>query len=63
MFILAIKWKTRHRELCFYDEMASEWYLRNSSKSSFLLGDFNGHVLMVLNVCMREMQSGREMWR
>ena len=44
MCVWVTKWKTKHRKIRFYDEMASECHLGSSNEIIVSLGDFNGHV-------------------
>ena len=44
MCVWATKWKTRHNESSFYEEMSSEWNLGSSSEIIVSLDDFNEHV-------------------
>ena len=50
----------------FYDNLRSEWYLHSMGDLVLGMGDFNGHVgkwIEGYEVCMEEMELGREIWK
>ena len=50
----------------FYDDLRSEWDLHRMGELVLGMGDFNGHVgkwIEGYEVCMEEMELGREIWK
>ena len=58
----ATEWKTRHREVRFYDEMANIYDLGSSSEIIVSSVDFNGHVGKCAN-SFKGVDGGNDIWK